>query len=384
MNDRKVLVITRHYLDDNNGGANATKGFLWSFSCLYNDVALIYPERNDRDTSAIAPPAFRLFPCKDFRSQLRKGLDVYRGRLHRFVDFVTDHLKEHRYDIVVLDHTITAACTLDAVLRSGAKVVTIHHNVEKNYIKDNPTPLFYRLPYDYFALKAESDALLKGNVNLTLTQSDADTFQALHQGHNLHLHNVGICEYRPIVPKNFGSGAASKRVFVMTGSLCFRQSVVPIMDFFRRYYPILMAEVPDVRVVVAGRNPNHELTEMCATLENVTLIPNPEDLEKVVANADSYICPVNAGSGIKLRVLDGLKQGLPVLCHEVSAVGYEDLNEHGCLYTYRDEDSFRSALRQLLNNDVAPGEVYKLFSEFFSLSSGVKRLGKALADEKLL
>ena len=39
--NRRLLFITHHKLDDNNGGANASKGFLHCFARLFDDCTLI-------------------------------------------------------------------------------------------------------------------------------------------------------------------------------------------------------------------------------------------------------------------------------------------------------------------------------------------------------
>ena len=106
-------------MDDNNGGSNASKGFIWSFGYIYSDCTLIYPEHDGVDSSRFIPVSVKEVPVFDHRSKLRKGLDVYRGRLHRFVDFVKDYLKHEKYDVIVLDHSVTAAGLIDTVKKSG-------------------------------------------------------------------------------------------------------------------------------------------------------------------------------------------------------------------------------------------------------------------------
>ena len=68
-------------MDDNNGGSNASKGFIWSFGYIYSDCTLIYPEHDGVDSSRFIPVSVKEVPVFDHRSKLRKGLDVYRGRL---------------------------------------------------------------------------------------------------------------------------------------------------------------------------------------------------------------------------------------------------------------------------------------------------------------
>ena len=103
-------------------------------------------------------------------------------------------------------------------------------------------------------------------------------------------------------------------------------------------------------------------------------------MEPILEAADCYICPTSLGSGIKLRVLDGLKWGLPVVAHDVSARGYERMEETGCLLRYSDGTSFRAALTQLRERALNKEKVLAAYRNVFSLEAGCKRLESILRD----
>lgn len=379
----RLLFITRSQLCENNGGANATKGFLQCFASLFEDCSIICPIFEDM--GQVIPSKYKMYPYIDKRSRIRKGLDVYRGVICANHSFVKQHLRVHQYDVIVIDHSFTGASLTGAIKATGAKVITIHHNVERDYLRDNVMEhsIVYRYPYLYFSRKAEIDCLLTSDVNITLTVKDANTFRSWYEDINLHLHPWSICEYRHIADKHFVPREKGL-IFVVTGSLYFMQSLFPIMEFINSYWPLLQSAYPQAKLLVAGRNPAESLKQLCANHEGITLIPNPEDMAAVVSQADYYVCPINAGSGIKLRVLDGLKQGLPVLCHEVSAAGYEHLEAAKCLFSYKDEQTFSVALRKMVEAQTTKDEVYKLFQDTFSIRNRTIGLDEILKEEKIL
>ena len=53
------------------------------------------------------------------------------------------------------------------------------------------------------------------------------------------------------------------------------------------------------------------------------MIPNPESIDDIITDSDIYLCPTRLGGGIKLRVMDGLRLGIPVITHSCSARGYD-------------------------------------------------------------
>ena len=381
---KRVLIITRHILSQNNGGANATKSFINCFSALFNDCSLICPIY-DSHANSIIPHKIKVFSYEDHRNRIQKGLDCWRGRICANELFVKQHLKEHYYDIVVIDHSFSGASLAKTIKATGAKLITIHHNVECNYQYDNRKDysLLFRWPYIHHAIKAERMCLRYSDTNLTLTESDAREFQSWYPDTDLHIHIWGTFEYRPIETKTFIPRNHSHQ-FVITGSLNFVQSLFPIMEFIDDYWPIAKQECPDAKLIIAGRNPSDVLIRKCNKDARIMLIPNPDNIESVVQEANYYICPINLGSGLKLRIMDGLKQGLPVLCHEVSIAGYEQIAAGNGLFSYQDETSFRTALQEMLSTDINPNDIFQLYKETFSLDTGIERLHDILTKEHYL
>lgn len=378
---KRLLFITHHKLDENNGGCNAAKGFLHCFSQLFDDCTVIC--HKIEHTATYIPSGVQYFPMVDRRSKIRKLFDMYRGVISGHYYFVREHLKSQHYDVVVIDHTFTGAGLSKYIKQTGAVLITIHHNVERDYLRDNSKekPLLYRFPFLYYCKKSERDCLLNSDVNLTVTERDAEIFRSWYP--DIHVHKWGIFEYRDITEKTFPQNTKGQ-TFIITGSLYFEQSLRPILSFINDYWSLVLKEIPQARLIIAGRNPSPQLQNVCLSDNSITLIANPDDMEAVVSTADYYICPINAGSGLKLRIFDGLKQGLPIICHEVAAAGYESMETEGCLFSYHDETSFVESLRRLMLSSSSPQHVYQLYKDTFSLEAGVVQLTSILQQENIL
>lgn len=380
----KTLIITRAYLDESLGGPNCSKAFINALTSIYRDCALIYPEHNDKttDLSFLANKEVRLVPCYDRRTKVRKCFDMYRGVLHRFGRFVIQFLRENKFDVIVIDHSIVASSgVIEAARKSGSKIITLHHNVEKDYIKDNQQSILFRYPYNYYSLKAEDKAIRYSDVNLTLTKSDYDYFVSKYPDNAYTFEVMGIFEIM-----NRKSDAVSTEtgcVFVISGSLKALQTEIAVMSFLRDYLVILNDVCPQNKVIITGRAPSQTLLDECKKHENITVIPNPEDIEDIVKLGNIYICPIYTGSGLKLRVMDALRLGLPVIAHDVSARGYEDIVNDGFMMTYADKSAFETALKNMIAADINHGMVSESYYSHFSLDAGRRRLGDVLDRHRL-
>jgi hypothetical protein len=378
---KRLLFITHHRLCDNNGGCNASKGFLHCFAALY-DCAVICP-RFGGPTAPYIPEGVTIHFIQNKRSNIRKLFDMYRGVISPIYYDVREHLQAHRYDVIVIDHSFSGTGISQYCRQTGAKVITIHHNVERDYLRDNSEekPLLYRLPYLYYCRKAERDCLRNSDVNLTVTAHDAKVFRSWYP--DIHVYPWGIFEHKDTEVPVLEPWKAG-HTFVITGSLYFRQSLIPVIDFVKRYWPLVLQTCPDAKLIIAGRNPTAELLNAGAEATGVTIIPNPEKIVHVVHLANYYVCPIYTGSGLKLRLFDGLRLGLPVLCHEVAANGYEKVSESGSIFVYHDEKSFTEALKEMIASDIEPMRIFQSFKDSFSLKAGEMRLSDILKQEQIL
>lgn len=381
----KILIINRVYLLDQNGGAKCSLGNCRAIASLYDDAFFLYPERENKPMPKLLGEHVTYYPCVDHRSNIQKGLDIWRGRLHRFTDIGKEIISNNNFDIIFFDSSVASYMLLSYIKKkSNAKVVTIHHNVEKFYIRDNPDTLLIRWPSRHFHEKAEVEALLHSDLNLTLTEHDKDIFIQWYP----QLKGRIECFEAFLGENNNSKDVLNKELdfnnLVITGALYFKQSSMPVLSFLNDIWKKCKAKFPDIKLTIAGRNPSSEINRICSSLSDVKLISNPTDMQPILDNAGIYICPTDMGSGMKFRVLDGLKNGMPVICHDKSIYGYESLVDKNIVYPYHDTDSFIEALTKVKKIKKGYSEILAAYEDQFSLESGTSRIKKILKNNGLL
>lgn len=84
---------------------------------------------------------------------------------------------------------------------------------------------------------------------------------------------------------------------------------------------------------------------------NVVLYGMVEDLESFYTQAKVAICPMLSGTGIKIKVLEALSYGLPVVTNRRGVDGLFNKKNNGCLYTDNPVD-FADYIKKLLENPI--------------------------------
>lgn len=85
--------------------------------------------------------------------------------------------------------------------------------------------------------------------------------------------------------------------------------------------PLVQAAVPDVRVLIAGRQPAPDLRAWAARHPALTLLADPPDMRPLFAQASLVVVPLPAASGTRLKILQALAAGRAVVSTPAGALG---------------------------------------------------------------
>ena len=389
----KVLIFTHHYLDDNSGGSFASRAYINAFTEIADLAMVLYPDRGIPIVDFIHTKCI-LKGVKYERSNIGKVIDYYRGRIHRYTDIMVTQIQEFNPDIVVFDNSRTSAGMLEMIKKPGLKIITIHHNYELEYYKGTKPFIAWRIPFLHYVKEAERIAVQCSDLSLTLTDEDKSLLQIHYDPKKTkNIVRLGCFES---VPDSTLAKKGNVKVnhtltkdlcFVITGTLGSYQTEVSVLPFLENEYPELLKVFPGSKLVIAGRNPSLKMINACANYPSIKLISNPENMQEIIEQADVYICPTCVGGGLKLRIMDGLKAGLPVLTHAVSARGYDEFDKANCMFVYENKESFilslNALITQLKQGNLNSDRIKNLYNSVFLFESGVRRLRDILNQNEI-
>lgn len=108
--------------------------------------------------------------------------------------------------------------------------------------------------------------------------------------------------------------------------------------FFEYVFPKLDK---NITICVVGR-----ISEYCPEASNITKIEYVENLEAIYQDSKIAICPMLSGTGLKIKVVEALSFGLPIVCNERGVDGMINKTNNGCLVTNNPE-KFASYITKL-------------------------------------
>jgi len=98
---------------------------------------------------------------------------------------------------------------------------------------------------------------------------------------------------------------------IFTGNMSFAPNHEAALWFIDHVLPRVLARRPDVRFVVAGRNPRPELAARASG--NVEILGAVDDLGHEIARSALYVAPLISGGGFKNKVVEALSSGTYVV-----------------------------------------------------------------------
>jgi glycosyltransferase involved in cell wall biosynthesis len=105
------------------------------------------------------------------------------------------------------------------------------------------------------------------------------------------------------------------------GSLDWRPNLDGVQLLLERVFPAVRAAEPSARLCLVGRNPPEMLCRQAAAMPGVELHANVPDVRPYLADCGLLVVPLRIGGGSRLKILEALASGTPVVSTRVGAEG---------------------------------------------------------------
>lgn len=340
-----LLYILKHNPWGIGGGCYACRNYLELFTEIFKDsnFNVLICEEYTKDMKASDFPNCKFIPIPP-RNKFAQFLSPITHILHRHQQIATQMIKEYYYDYCIFDHNSIAGSLVDLCIKRKIKTIVLNHNCELEYFKDNNSKLKNMLLLPS-VLKNEKNAYLKCDYNIFLTEEDKEIFQKLY-GISQTTSITGGCFLRKEETISETDTPFNDRLkIVISGTMGNVQNKDGILYFLNDLYQYVPQ---NMEIILTGRNPSEEIINQCQQHDNIQLIANPENILDIVKKCDIFVCPTRLGGGMKLRLIDGLRCGLPIISHKVSARGYSPFYKDGIVTYFESPTEFEACLRVLI------------------------------------
>ena len=237
------------------------------------------------------------------------------------------HLDSGRFDVVYLDH-LGMALYLPLVRKHAptARVVLEQHNVESDFFAQfaarprSPLSLvgLVAAGEHQLAQRFERETLAAVDATVAISADDARAFAAMSGKPAELVPQVVPFERRPYAP-------VTPPQLLYVGSLGWHPNVEGLDWFCRAVWPILRERAPELTLNIIGSglplDDGQPVVPEAWRARGIVTHGFVADLAPFEARAAAMIAPISGGSGVRIKLLEGFRAGLPVITTKAGAAG---------------------------------------------------------------
>jgi glycosyltransferase involved in cell wall biosynthesis len=276
------------------------------------------------------------------------SLNLYRNRSASFKRKINAIAAE--YEVIIIDHYEMAQYVPNAY---QGKVVIHTHNAEfalwKRMGELSSNPLIkLALKIEAARVKRYERKCFEKADLVYATPSDIEAFKAAGIDSNnfeitYHLGNTHLLS----LPKIEFEKTEKSMIFM--GTLSWEPNIDGLIWFIQNAYPKILAAHHDVKLYVLGKQTDDRLANIAKNYPSIKLCGFIQDINEYLEKCRVFIAPLRFGSGMKVKVLEGMYRGLPMVTTDIGAEGLEvDSNKQ--MLISDDAETFAQQCIQLLED----------------------------------
>ncbi|UVK43300.1 glycosyltransferase family 4 protein [Mesorhizobium sp. AR07] len=142
------------------------------------------------------------------------------------------------------------------------------------------------------------------------------------------------------IPETLPAEAAADNGFpvnLFVGHLDYPPNVDAVERLAGTILPRIRQALPAARLVIAGRSPKPAVRAL-ARLPGVELVEDPETMAPLLSRAHLTIIPLAAGGGTRIKILEAMAWGVPVIATPLAAEGLGFVENQELLLSESDEE----------------------------------------------
>jgi len=138
------------------------------------------------------------------------------------------------------------------------------------------------------------------------------------------------------------------RHIIFAGSFTYHVNYQAMQWFIGEVFPLIREQLPDTRLIITGDHANLPLPSM----DNVILAGYVDDIKSLVASCDVSIAPIWSGGGTRLKILEAMAVGTPVVATSKGTEGLDAENETHMLIADDPQTFAKQVIKMLLSKEL--------------------------------
>jgi polysaccharide biosynthesis protein PslH len=169
----------------------------------------------------------------------------------------------------------------------------------------------------YRGYRAESSILPHFDVALVCSGPDRERIDARSRPCRVHVVPNGV----ECASFTGGGGSQADPVLTFIGSMDAEPNQEAVLYFAERVLPLIRRDLPEARFQVVGRDVPEPIRRLESTSPGVEVFDSVPDTKPYLRKSMVSVAPILTGTGTRLKILEAMAAGLPVVSTTIGAEG---------------------------------------------------------------
>lgn len=290
-------------------------------------------------------------------------------------------VSEHQYDAILCDHTAMSEYGIKLKAKFDIPIFLRLHNIEyliwERYYQNlsifNPIRIFIKQQTKLLK-KYELDIIKKFDKVFTINENETDYLNKISNYNNIVTIPFGVDTDVWNLPKEQKILKKKYSIAIAT-TFDWIHNVDGIDWFIDKVLPQVIQKYPETKLYLFGKNipqkfKNIEYLGVCA-------IGFVDDVKNELIQNQIYIAPLFVGAGIRIKILEAMSIGLPVVATTISADGINSKLTNG-LFITNDPTEQAKIIINLFENETKLNELsinnINFINENYNLQNNIDKM----------
>lgn len=263
---------------------------------------------------------------------------------------VEQHLKRGAFDLIICDSLYALANVPDTAVPLVLNCHNVEHMILRRYagIESRRARKWYAGLEALLLRRAELRGCCRVTCAMTCSENDRVALGQLHPALPIYVvpNSVDTKCFQP-----FGTyeNSDDPPVLLFQGGMDWYPNRDAVEFFIHRILPLIRVGCPDVKFVVAGRNPPPEFVERFHADSGIEFTGTVRDMVPYLSTATVIVVPLRLGSGTRIKILEACAAGKAVVSTSVGAEGL-DFGRGSEILIADDPETFARSVLDLFKN----------------------------------
>lgn len=267
---------------------------------------------------------------------------ILKYRDKNMISILKKSIKNKKYDLIYIDH-LQLAVYMDVFINADCPIYLDQHNCESQILKRRIyesksylSKLFSKIEYEKLK-KFEQYIIQKVDKVIALSEEDKN-FMIKENTIDINKFNIVPIPINIDYKKPILDNIDRKLNIIFLGTLSWFPNAQGIEWFVKRVIPKMENKKIDYNLFIVGKDPSSSLKDLCSKYKNITITGYVENINKYIEICDIMIVPIFIGSGMRVKILEGLGKRIPIISTRIGAEGILVKDNRDILFAENEEE----------------------------------------------